>query len=184
MGLLSVIKAQVLKPSTAELRYQALDVNKQEIRVLEILPQSERKNGILACRLQLASLKSVPKPQYETISYTWGDSKLAHRLVVNDQVVLVPVSAKLALERVAFADRSRTVWIDAICIKGEWRRASVAGQPYGSDLLTVDWESGLPRQIRQIYRACNFRHQQNHGGNQEGHGSSGCRETFGFGLSE
>ncbi|KAF7185167.1 Heterokaryon incompatibility protein 6, OR allele [Pseudocercospora fuligena] len=135
MGLLSVIKAQALKPFTADLRYQALNESNREIRVLEILPRSEGKNGTLACSLRVISLKSVPRPQYETISYTWGDPTPCHRLVVNAQTVLVPASAKLALQCVALEDRPRTVWIDAVCINQNDRaeRASqvaLMGQVY------------------------------------------------------
>lgn len=96
--------------------YRPLDARETEIRVLDVLPG--RKGDPLRCEIQHIPLHASNRPQYETISYCWGDLEdlTTAPVVLNGKRLLVPTSSILALQRMRFPDRTRTLWIDALCI--------------------------------------------------------------------
>lgn len=54
--------------------------------------------------------------EYETISYSWGDTSLRSTMLVDGKSLNICKSADQALHRVRKATEVRAVWIDAICI--------------------------------------------------------------------
>ncbi|EME78945.1 uncharacterized protein MYCFIDRAFT_122405, partial [Pseudocercospora fijiensis CIRAD86] len=92
-------------------QYSPLKEGTNEIRVLHVLRQSGQ--GTLRARLEHAPLDKAP---YETVSYCWGDPTPSRVLVVNGARLLIPQSSWQALNRLAFDNKERTLWIDAICI--------------------------------------------------------------------
>lgn len=56
-------------------------------------------------------------PEYETISYVWGDPNLKATVYVNGRGALVPASPERVLRRMRLPVRIRVLWIDALCIK-------------------------------------------------------------------
>lgn len=106
-----------VEPSLTRLKlssiYRTLDVDRQEIRLLVLQPGSGLFDRI-ECSLQYASLLS--DPAYETISYCWGNPKHTWMIWVDGQSFDVPLSAAQALRAVRHSDKTRVLWLDAVCI--------------------------------------------------------------------
>ncbi|KAK5745809.1 hypothetical protein LTR17_001311 [Elasticomyces elasticus] len=94
--------------------YQQLEQTRKEFRILVIEP------GILPepvrCAFDTISLLDNALPQYETVSYAWGDATKRDLVYVGGHQLEVPVSAKNVLQRMRRSDKPRTVWIDVICV--------------------------------------------------------------------
>ncbi|KAI7467628.1 hypothetical protein KC351_g13972 [Hortaea werneckii] len=96
--------------------YQPLDKESLQIRLLTVYPATDPSEVPVKCSLSHANLGQEPKPEYETISYTWGQSKECKIVMLDDCPLNVPVSAERAIRRMRLRDQSRVLWIDAICI--------------------------------------------------------------------
>lgn len=99
--------------------YQPLDVSgaKADIRLVELLPvQKKGINGhaVITCRLHQVSLYDFPS--YEALSYHWGDPALTLPITLDDKPFQVTRNLAEALGCLAFRERPRLLWIDAICI--------------------------------------------------------------------
>ena len=70
----------------------------------------------LVGRLRHVFLDETEKPDYETISYTWGEYTLSASISVHDKLNAIPESAALALRCMRLSDKFRTLWIHSICI--------------------------------------------------------------------
>ncbi|KAI4934811.1 hypothetical protein J4E85_002671 [Alternaria conjuncta] len=82
------------------------------IRVLHVYPAPE--TDPLICSLEHCDIDS--DPEYEAISYVWGDSDLAWSVICDSNVIPVTRSLHEALLRIRLPDQRRTVWIDGLCI--------------------------------------------------------------------
>jgi len=82
------------------------------IRVLHVHPASEPDP--LTCSLEHCDLNN--DPEYEAISYVWGNSDLSRSITCDSKIVAVTRSLHQALKRIRLPDRRRTVWIDGMCI--------------------------------------------------------------------
>ncbi|KAH9810103.1 HET-domain-containing protein [Teratosphaeria destructans] len=96
--------------------YHVLDRTKKEIRLLILEPSGKTPSGVVQCTLHHTSLMDEPLPAYETISYVWGDPSLRSTIIVDKCVLDVPASAEQVLRNMRCTDRTRTLWIDAVCI--------------------------------------------------------------------
>ncbi|KAK4556992.1 hypothetical protein LTR86_005973 [Recurvomyces mirabilis] len=94
--------------------YTCLEQSQKQIRVLIIQPG--RSEQPVRCAFDIISLKGIPIPPYETVSYAWGKAVFSEEIYVNDQVFKVAINAKSVLVAMRYPDRQRIVWIDAICI--------------------------------------------------------------------
>ncbi|TPX15756.1 uncharacterized protein E0L32_000090 [Thyridium curvatum] len=93
--------------------YGTLDEDQREIRLFELLPGE--KDDALRGRLTTVSLDA--NPQYDAVSYVWGDPQLRFPLIINDgQTILITESLQVALPCLRLKDEPRVLWIDAICI--------------------------------------------------------------------
>lgn len=101
--------------------YRSLGV--QQIRLLTLI--SSREGDSLKATLKAHSLSSLPP--YETISYVWGSERKTnsieirtHKQEVRDNTAFqrfhLTQNAYSALLNMRRDDRSRVLWIDAICI--------------------------------------------------------------------
>jgi hypothetical protein len=94
--------------------YRQLDRGRKEIRLLVLDPGSG--TDIIRCSLQHVFLDHDHKPLYETISYVCGDPHARATIILNDTEVKVLESSEAVLRRMRLKDKSRTLWIDSICI--------------------------------------------------------------------
>lgn len=86
--------------------------SEQFIRLLELYPGHANDN--LDCTLHQTKLENAPK--YEAISYAWGDPANKIDVLCDGKIIMVTPNLKDALLRLRIKDRSRVLWIDAICI--------------------------------------------------------------------
>ena len=97
-----------------------------------MLPAAERRP--LSCSLDVVSLES--KPEYETLSYVWGDPSLSNEILVNGCVINITKNLHTALWYLRSPDVPRVIWADGICI----------------NQLDLDERSSQVRMMDGIYR--------------------------------
>ncbi|MCJ1238061.1 hypothetical protein MMC14_006049 [Varicellaria rhodocarpa] len=107
----AVISAEPL--SSNPYKYQPIPT-KRQIRLIELY--SDDTSDPLHCRIFLASLNKLP--EYEAISYAWGDPAYTVLIECNNNRKQLSISYNLgvALEHLRWKDKSRVLWVDAICI--------------------------------------------------------------------
>ena len=93
--------------------YQALR-HPRDIRLIRVEP-GERHEDIV-CDIEHSHLDD--SPQYEALSYTWGDPTSRKQIICRTPSATVAVTSNCesALRRLRQRDTSRTLWIDAVCI--------------------------------------------------------------------
>jgi hypothetical protein len=82
------------------------------VRLIE-LEEGEPESEI-SIRLLIAELDYAP--QFEAISYVWGDHNNRVPISCNGRELNVTVNLHAALRRIRYTDRPRILWVDAICI--------------------------------------------------------------------
>ena len=101
----------------AEIIYSELRPERQEIRLM-FLEAGQPKDEIIAS-LMVTSLRWAPEywtPEFEALSYVWGDPLVTRPIKLNGQPYQVTENLEAALRRLRHDDRVRIMWIDAICI--------------------------------------------------------------------
>lgn len=102
--------------------YSPLDETRREIRPCRILPFSFNQESI-SCNLEIVLLNA--DPNFEALSYVWGDAREHIPIIVNGKRLLVSENLAAAIRDLSSRamarpggphDFSRVVWIDAICI--------------------------------------------------------------------
>ena len=93
--------------------------SKQHIRIMTIKPQLGKNDDEEPVRIHLEQFAVSKCPQYQALSYTWGQPQRSDRVLVDDRfyISVTPnlLRALVQLRR----KRSVTIWIDAICINQE-----------------------------------------------------------------
>jgi hypothetical protein len=79
-------------------------------RVFELLPGSEAD----AITGKLRAVDWDDFPQYEAISYAWGDPTQKVPVIVDGARVDITVNLETGLKHLRYEDRSRVLWVDAI----------------------------------------------------------------------
>lgn len=95
-------------------RYAFLDSTTDEIRLITLLPSDETSVGI-ECLLSHVSLSS--KPDYEALSYAWGNqNEDIGAITLGGKPFPVTPNLENALRHLRLAEKSRTLWVDALSI--------------------------------------------------------------------
>lgn len=92
--------------------YNTLQTHRPQIRLLLLLPGLDHEK--ISCSLITVFLDDAP--QYEALSYTWGDTNVKVSIVLHGQDFLVGTNLKAALCHLRLVTRVRKLWIDAVCI--------------------------------------------------------------------
>jgi hypothetical protein len=110
---------EIQEESLRRYKYQPVQgPGSKQIRLLELL-----SNGLV--RIHTSSLAGPDIPQYEALSYCWGNTTEMYRVdvLVGDEAgdehvepLWVSHGLRLALERLTIKDCGRVLWVDAICI--------------------------------------------------------------------
>ncbi|KAN0092470.1 Heterokaryon incompatibility protein (HET) domain containing protein [Hyaloscypha variabilis] len=95
--------------------YRPLSHSSKELRLLVLLPSANFSDQI-ECRLHHSSLQD--NPQYEALSYVWGETDSSEPILLDGQEVIVRQNLLNALRHLR-CDQERTLWVDAICIDQE-----------------------------------------------------------------
>ncbi|KAI9785908.1 MAG: hypothetical protein M1839_008174 [Geoglossum umbratile] len=91
--------------------YRSLRLDQPEIRLVTVAPGSG--NARIHCQLRHASL--TDNPEYEALSYVWGDPSDTRPISLDGQVFQVTANLHAALRRLRHRTK-KVFWIDAICI--------------------------------------------------------------------
>ncbi|XMA14771.1 hypothetical protein WAI453_007562 [Rhynchosporium graminicola] len=86
--------------------------NQNSFRVLELLPGGESDQ--ITCLLHLVDWSNPP--EYEAISYAWGNAKDLEVIICEGKEIKVTRNLHSGLCHLRYLDRSRILWADAICI--------------------------------------------------------------------
>ena len=95
--------------------YTSLDSSLKEVRLLTVYP-SEDSGAIIRSRLHKVQLANDPKPEYETISYVWGDPTPKEWILIDSCRIQIPTSSDAVLRAIRHHSQPRTIWLDAVCI--------------------------------------------------------------------
>ena len=99
---------------SAGMMYTPLDEDLNQVRILHLNAASDDEHAI-ACHISIASLDD-PAIQYEALSYIWGDRNNDQTITIEGKPWKVTANLFKALGHLWHADRSRTLWVDAVCI--------------------------------------------------------------------
>jgi hypothetical protein len=97
----------------AALKYFALRPGEVRFLTLDAGPE----NHPIKCHLSSHPLEA--NLRYEALSYMWGPREPAIPIVINNTPVAVRENLYLALRAIRKKDRTRLLWIDALCINQE-----------------------------------------------------------------
>ena len=95
--------------------YPHLNLQAKEIRLLQIHPGAFSDE--ILCSLCTTVL--TEKPQYDALSYVWGEKHAETPVLVDGTPVRVTENLDAAMRHLRQHDQSLVVWIDALCIDQE-----------------------------------------------------------------
>jgi hypothetical protein len=124
--------------------YAALRSSNQEIRLLVLKASTDRKSDI-RCEIVTEALQNK-RPRYESLSYTWGslNDTCGQPIFVHGCEMQVSRNLDLALMALRRSKRTRTLWVDAICINQQNNRersqqVSLMRKIYSLARRTIVW---------------------------------------------
>jgi hypothetical protein len=97
--------------------YSPLGEGAREIRLLTLLPGEFC--APIRILIQTTHFGSQDKPQYDALSYAWGRADDTVNIYVQDSaddILAIAKNLANALPYLRYADKSRVLWVDAICI--------------------------------------------------------------------
>ena len=145
--------------------YDQLPVRPQTSRLLHVRPASSESEELWASLICL-DITQDPPPEYEALSYVWGDQEFPEVLHL-DEGGTIAVTAHLfqCLVSLRRTDRTRVLWVDAVCINQESlhekeRQVAFMGKIYKNASRAVIWlgessPTGSPT-FAQDYLECQF----------------------------
>lgn len=111
-------------------QYQPLNKENREFRLLQLLPLRRSPEEAVRCRMKHVRLEGHKvitrhdtrrklNVKYEAISYCWGDPIRSRSIRIDGKILHLPVNSDKALRRMALSDRSRLLFLDAVCVNQE-----------------------------------------------------------------
>jgi hypothetical protein len=95
----------------SEYQYSPL-LSATSIRIVELLPGTDE--DVFQVSLDHKMLTDLP--EYEALSYEWGEPVGTHPIYCGDKILKVTSNLLAALKRIRRPQEARLMWIDAICI--------------------------------------------------------------------
>lgn len=92
-------------------QYESLTAS-DHIRLINILPAN--RGSAIKLNIEHADINS--HPEYECLSYAWGEDDHKLSVTIDDSSLLVTATLYVALEHLRHASQERKIWIDAVCI--------------------------------------------------------------------
>ena len=92
-------------------QYESLTAS-DHIRLINILPAN--RGSAIKLSIEHADINS--HPEYECLSYAWGEDDHKLSVTIDDSSLLVTATLYVALEHLRHASQERKIWIDAVCI--------------------------------------------------------------------
>ncbi|KLP01271.1 heterokaryon incompatibility protein het-6 [Fusarium fujikuroi] len=125
--------------SSADL-YQPLS-SSSSFRLLELFPSSNRTDPLVG---RLVDSDITFQPDYEALSYVWGDTTPVRYINLGDQDISITPNLHSALIHLRSPNTIRKLWVDALCINqsvhGERnQQVRIMGDIYKSASQVVVW---------------------------------------------
>jgi hypothetical protein len=98
---------------TLKYQYDSLDKSGSQFRLVNLLPSSDTTARI---NVHIYTTLLPSDTVYEALSYAWGDPSTGHLIYEEQNSIEVGENLYQALTHLRHADKSRTLWIDALCI--------------------------------------------------------------------
>jgi hypothetical protein len=102
-------------------QYSTLEKDRNEIRLLTILPRgqnapntAQNNDGLVSCTLAVVSLND--SPPYTPLSYVWGDERYKKQILVDEFVVEITTNLEYAIRHFQQELEPVVIWADALCI--------------------------------------------------------------------
>lgn len=92
--------------------YSRLDSSRREIRLLRLLAGSETDS----IKSELFTTSLDCPDEFEALSYVWGSTNDSRPITIGKEAKYVTENLEMALRHLRHRDRSRTIWVDAVCI--------------------------------------------------------------------
>jgi Heterokaryon incompatibility protein (HET) len=127
--------------------YTPLDIGQNLIRLIHLSPATPA-DGEIRCRLSIALLDD--KPQYEALSYVWGDINNTRYAEVDGHSFPITVNLHSVLSHLRLQDQERILWVDALCInqtdlRERMHQVSRMSYIYGQASQVIVWlDEGWP----------------------------------------
>ena len=118
-----------------------LSPNDRSIRLVVIPPRLKHNDRII-CTLEVERLGL--NPQYEALSYCWGDPEVTEEIIVNSCPLQVTTNLASALRVLSKNGTGRKLWIDAICIdqlnnKEKEHQVPLMKEIYSKSVRVIIW---------------------------------------------
>jgi hypothetical protein len=115
-------------------------MHSDEIRILILAPDDGSNN----VRCTLKHVRLSDKPQYEGLSYVWGDPSKPRLVMCDGCIIRVTESLHAALRYLRLKNRNRVLWADDICINQEMdteknHQVALMGKIYSQTSATNIW---------------------------------------------
>ncbi len=96
--------------------YRPLEANREEIRLLKLLPLDTSKltDETLKCELIYRFLDEPG--EYECLSYAWGKPEFTEEIQVDGNQLHITKNLDIALRHLRLKNEPRILWVDALCI--------------------------------------------------------------------
>lgn len=126
-------------PSTTANLYLSL-AEDEKTRILHLEPGSVQDD--LICRLK--HVRALKDHHYEALSYVWGPSTGEHAVWKTKQKIPITANLDIALRRLRYPDRVRSLRVDAICINQadkleRSRQVSIMQEIYANAARIIIW---------------------------------------------
>ncbi|KAK4218626.1 heterokaryon incompatibility protein-domain-containing protein [Rhypophila decipiens] len=123
--------------------YQPLR-GRDTVRLLKLLPR--RPLGSIHC--ELVELPVTDLPEYEALSYTWGNAGSVGQIWVAGKALQVTPTVEAALYHLSSYTKSRFLWIDQVCINQsdnseKERQIPLMRQIYQNSSNVIIWLDGI-----------------------------------------
>ncbi|KAF4431028.1 heterokaryon incompatibility het-6 [Fusarium acutatum] len=120
--------------------YQPLS-SSSSFRLLELLPSSNRTDPLVG---HLVDSDITFQPDYEALSYVWGDIKPVRYITLGEQDISITPNLHSALIHLRYPNTIRTLWVDALCINQSVhsernQQVRIMGDIYKSARQVVVW---------------------------------------------
>lgn len=135
-----------------------------EIRVLDLQAcdnTTDSSTALVTGRLRVVNLNE--KPEFTTLSYTWGERRPSQTIICDGHSIKVPRNCWLALQDFRRQFGGITIWVDSICINQDDEEEKnvqipLMGQIYASAHTGYIWlgdgpknfKTSIPRAMRYI----------------------------------
>src|ERR1700728_924147 len=105
------VAAEIFEFSKEDLQYPPLDHSKDSLRLLTLHPGG----WLESIKCELSATTFSEKPEYDALSYAWGDSKRTKAIQVNGTKVHIKENLWQALYHLRHPKEQRTLWVDSLC---------------------------------------------------------------------